>query len=235
MKSDEVSEDIGMAAEIQQMMDEWQITKLLTRWVLTRDAIDFEKHRELWTADGTMHVGFFAGGHADFMHTVIDTDADSRHFLGMPYIDINGDRARSEAYALLMARVERWPGPLDLLAHLRFHDMLLKVDGQWRLHKRYVVFEKDRIDFVVPAGWKGVAYRALHTAKLRGYRPQARHLSFVWQHVMKTGSPPGHPVVDKSAEAAAIRDEQAAWLAGVRDSSEFSRTTVVDAVAKSGM
>ncbi|UQA90778.1 hypothetical protein [Streptomyces halobius] len=90
--------------------------------------------------------------------------------------------------------------------------MLLKVDGEWRLHKRYVVFEKDRIDFVAPCGWKGLLYSVLHLAALRRYKPQARHLSFVWDRVLKTGSPPGPPIVDRSQEAASVEQEQMAWL-----------------------
>lgn len=214
----------------QQMIDEWQIAKLLNKWVFTRDAMDVEEHLKLWTSDGTMHVGFFAGECHEFMRTVIRTRADSRHFLGTPLIDVNGDRACAKTYVLLMVRVEEPPGPLDLSAHLRFHDMLLKVDGEWKLHKRYVVFEKDRIDFVAPAGWKGLVYKSLHMAKLRRYRPKVRHLSFVWDHVMKTGSPPGHPIVDKSSETTAISCEQQAWLTGKRVPSEFSRMTVIDAV-----
>ena len=214
---------------VQRMTDEWQITQLLNRWVFTRDTMNVREHLETWTPEGSMHVGFFSGNCRDFMKLVTQKQANSRHFLGTPVIKLNGDRAQADTYALLMARVEERPGPLDLLAHVRYHDMLLKVDGQWKLHKRYAVFEKDRVDFVAPPGWKGMIYRVLNHVALRHYKPQARHLTFVWNKVMKTGSPPGHPIVDQSLEAAAVRFEQNGWLSG-EHGEEVSQSSVVDAL-----
>ncbi|UQA90779.1 nuclear transport factor 2 family protein [Streptomyces halobius] len=88
--------------EIEQVIDEWKIVKLLNRWVQTRDTMDVDHHLGLWTPDGTMHVGFFSGGCRGFMQTVIDKGADTRHFMGVPLSEVRGNRARAVTYVLLI-------------------------------------------------------------------------------------------------------------------------------------
>ena len=64
--------------------------------------------------------------------------------------DINGTRAVAETDAMVLIR-EFIDGHLfDYCCQLRFYDLLEKRDGVWRLVKASCIYEKDRLDPVVP-------------------------------------------------------------------------------------
>jgi hypothetical protein len=74
----------------------------------------------------------------------------SQHFLGGTVADIRGKRAIAQTRMSINMRSQLDGVEVDALCQGRFFDRVENRDGAWRIVKRSVIYEKDRIDPVDP-------------------------------------------------------------------------------------
>jgi ketosteroid isomerase-like protein len=162
------------------MDDRAAIASLINDWVVSRDAGDFDRLRNIWTPDGKMNATWFSGSADEFV-------ANSRrmfgapvpavlHMLGAISVDVRGNRAVSQAKMTISARGTVHDTACEVTCWGRFYDFWQKDGDVWKLAERFVIYERDRLDAL-----NGAPFPKLDAAVLAKYPPGYQHLAYMQQ------------------------------------------------------
>jgi hypothetical protein len=159
-----------------EIIDRLSIRETVENWAVWRDAGDWERFRSVWSDDGMMMATWFQGSADEFIR--VSKDGWNRgvsilHFLGGTSIDLTGKRAIAQTKMTISQRAEVDGVVCDIVCTGRFYDFFQKCKRGWRVVHRQPIYEKDRIDPVVPG--KGPELdREILALFPEGYR-EARH------------------------------------------------------------
>lgn len=187
-----------------------QIRDLLESWVIWRDSGDWERLRSLWHPDGRMVATWTEGTGDEFVAMSKASWAkgiSALHRLGGISIDVNGDRAVSQAKMTISQRTDVEGVPCDVTCTGRFYDFLERRGGRWGIVLRQPIYEKDRIDPVSP----GTA-PVLDKTLLDQFPPGYRHLAYSQTRIgfSVKRNMPGL----RGPEVEALYEQGAVWLGG---------------------
>jgi hypothetical protein len=124
-----------------------------------------------------MTTTWFDGRFEDFVEscrTSFGKGSRSQHFLGGTVAEIKGARAIAQTRMSINVRSQLDGVEVDAVCTGRFFDRVERRDGVWRLFKRSVIYEKDRIDPVDPG-----ATVSLDPALLARFPEGYRHLAYL--------------------------------------------------------
>jgi hypothetical protein len=193
-----------------ELTDQLLIRQLLERWVVWRDAGDWERFRTVWHPDGVMMATWFQGPFDEFIRVTRegwDKGVNILHFLGGSAIQVAGDRAIAQTKMTISQRGQIEGVLCDVVCTGRFYDFVMRHQGHWRLLHRQPIYEKDRVDPVDPAARLELDAQAL-AAFPEGYR----HLAYIQTRIgyqVKLDMPMlKGPVVEE------LYRRGARWLAG---------------------
>ncbi|EJN37980.1 hypothetical protein PMI38_02514 [Pseudomonas sp. GM84] len=184
--------------------DRQQITDLITGWI-HRDLGQWEQLAGLFHPDGVIEITWYEGPFTGFIEgsrRMGASDLRTKHLIGTPVVQINGNRAIVETNAVIVAENVR----LDLgcSVHNRFYDLAEKRDGVWKLLKRQSIY--DMGGFTFPSGPVAIDAQVLKRYP-REYAPLAYLLE-------KSGFPLSRTFATRGSELeSAIRENAQAWLA----------------------
>jgi SnoaL-like domain len=209
-----VMEERADTALMQRMAEERAVCRVLNVWAYSRDSGDWEALRNCFHPDGTIKVSWFSGSAADFVERSKAMTAErrpqerSKHLLGNMRADVNGSRAVLEADAAITVR-EFIDGHLfDFVSHARFFHLVEKRNGEWRILQANCIYEKDRLDPVIPGSVPASFYDQVD---LLGPGD-----GFAFMHFRQTKKgrtvPSGLPLAGSSEERA-LREAARRWLA----------------------
>ena len=144
-------------AQLARLLDEHAIREVVLRYCRGIDRRQFDMVRSCYHPDATDNHGDFKGGVADFVamcEKSLGRYERTMHFMGNLYIQVEGDRASSEAYTIAYHRLSaRGDKPArDHVVGFRYVDRFERRQGEWRIADRTCVFEWTRTDNV-PPGW----------------------------------------------------------------------------------
>ena len=144
-------------AALDTLLAEREIRDVCLRYCRGIDRRRFDIVRDCYHADALDEHGDFLGTVEEFIahaQTALAAFESTMHFLGNILVDVRGDLARSETYAIAMHRVPpRGERPRrDHVVGLRYIDDFARRDGRWRIANRVCAFEWTRTDPVTP-GW----------------------------------------------------------------------------------
>jgi hypothetical protein len=156
--------------------DRFEIRELVERWVLWRDAGEWERFRTLWHDDGRMTATWITCGIDEFIRmskAARDRGMFVAHSLGAHTSDVAGNRAIAQTKMTIAQR-----GPIegvqcDIVCTGRFYDFLERRDERWGLVLRRVIYEYDRADPIDSA-----TYPAYDRTRLESYPAGYRHLAY---------------------------------------------------------
>jgi hypothetical protein len=136
-----------------EIIDRLSIRETVENWAVWRDAGDWERFRSVWSDDGMMMATWFQGSADEFIR--LSKDGWNRgvsilHFLGGTSIDLTGKRAIAQTKMTISQRAEVDGVVCDIVCTGRFYDFFQKCKRGWRVVHRQPIYEKDRIDPVVP-------------------------------------------------------------------------------------
>ena len=159
-----------MDASLQRLLDEAAIKDLQIRYCRGIDRMDWDLVRSCYHPDATDDHGDYVGGIDGFIEYCkagTPNFVSTTHFTGNQLVEVDGDTARAEHHAIAYHRVAAGPdGPeRDLITVGRYADRLERRNGEWRLIKRVVIVDLDRVD---PVGEKWV-----NPALFRGRRDKS--------------------------------------------------------------
>lgn len=157
--------------------DQLEIGALAQNWALARDTGDWEKLRATVHPDAVMTTTWFDGPFDDFIEECQASwrkGSRSQHFLGGTSAEIAGERALAQTRMSIMVRSTLDGVEVDAVCYGRFFDRVEKREGVWRIAKRSVIYEKDRLDPVDPG-----ATIALDPVLLKRFPEGYRHLAYL--------------------------------------------------------
>jgi 3-phenylpropionate/cinnamic acid dioxygenase small subunit len=144
---------------LERLLAKQDIRDVLYRYCRGVDRRDFDLIRSCYHPDATDDHGEYVGDVDGFIAHVqanIVRFERTMHFLGNILIEVDGPRARSEAYAIAHhhLRAGHQKPERDFLVWLRYVDDFERREGEWRIACRVCIFEWSRIDAVNPSAYQ---------------------------------------------------------------------------------
>lgn len=192
------------------MQDRLAIRELVENWAVWRDAGDWERFRTVWHDDGVMMATWVQGTADQFIaasRAGWEKGVSILHFLGGHSAEINGNRAIAQTKMTISQRTTVHGVECDVVCTGRFYDFIEKRLGRWGVVLRQPIYEKDRIDPLIP----GTAI-PLEPELLARFPAGYRHLAYIQSKI-------GYPVKADmpgltGPEVEALYARGRAWLAG---------------------
>jgi ketosteroid isomerase-like protein len=143
--------EIQRDPEVQRLLDEAAIRRVLCTYARAVDRCDWELLRTCYHPDAIDDHGPFRGGIDDFVALLEAEDWKSTaHFIGNQLVDFDadGEAAWVETYVYALHRSAGEAPRYDAIGNGRFFDRFERRDGTWRIAHRKVVFGDGRVDEV---------------------------------------------------------------------------------------
>ncbi len=131
--------------DLRQLLDKQAIHEVVLRYCRGIDRCDREMVRDCYWPDATDEHGSFVGSRDEYVTWVFDRMlpryAMTMHFIGNVLIDLDGDRAKCEAYGMAMHRTGSDKPEHNLRTGFRYVDDFARRDDQWRIARRVCALE----------------------------------------------------------------------------------------------
>jgi hypothetical protein len=145
--------------ELRRLLSRQAIADVIYRYARGIDRLDFDLVRSCYHPDAYDDHGSFAGSVEEFIDAAasfLPRWTATQHFMGNMLIEVEGDRARAETYAVAYHRREDTDGNgKDDVLGIRYVDRFECRDGAWKIAHRVVVTEWRRVDPVSGARGRG--------------------------------------------------------------------------------
>lgn len=162
----------------QKLLDLWTIRQLIDDWVVYSDAGDWERFRAVWHEDGQMMATWTQCPAEQFVamrRKVFESgNMGILHFQGGHSAQIAGARAIAQTKMQILQRADVEGVLCDVTCTGRFYDFLEKRAGRWGMVHRQPIYEKDRLDSLVPG-----RAPVLDAALLQSFPEGYRHLAYL--------------------------------------------------------
>jgi hypothetical protein len=135
----------------QALLERLEIAELVQSWALYRDTGDWDKLRQTVHADGTMTATWFHGTFEAFISAIQDAwrkGSSSQHFQGGAVVEVLGTKAIAQTRMAILVRGKLEDVSVDVNCLGVFYDRVEKRNGQWRIAKRNVIYDKDTLTSV---------------------------------------------------------------------------------------
>jgi hypothetical protein len=145
------SELLRQSKRLQAIADRDEIRQVIYRYCRGIDRRCYDLVRDCYHSDATDDHGEYRGGVDGFITYVERTMTiweSTNHFVGNLLIDLDGDRARVETYAVAyhhMAATDSKP-LRELIARIRYIDDFERRDNVWRIAARLSLIDATRRD-----------------------------------------------------------------------------------------
>jgi hypothetical protein len=155
---------VDQSAEWATALDRIQICDVRRAWAFSLDLGEWDKLEACFHPDAKVAVSWYSGpigGFIERSRTMAATrkpEEHRKHWLGNMRSEIAGARAVLETDVMILIR-EYIDGSLfDYMSLARFYDLFEKRDGVWRIYAWTCIYDKDRLDPVVPSWDASSAY-----------------------------------------------------------------------------
>jgi ketosteroid isomerase-like protein len=147
------------AGKIETLVTRQEIADAIYRYARGIDRLDFDLVRSCYHPDAYDDHGSFAGTVEEFIAAAknfLPQWTATQHFMGNMLIEIEGESACAETYAVAYHRREDEDGNgKDDIMGIRYVDRFEKRDGAWKIAHRVVSTEWRRVDPVSRALGRG--------------------------------------------------------------------------------
>ena len=186
----------------------FEIQRVIEDWVIFRDSYEFDQLLALWHDGGRMMTTWTQVSAPEFVQRCREGVARGiqvHHFLGGCHIDIAGDRAVAQTKTTIAQRGLIDGVLCDAVCGARFYDLFERRAGVWKIVLRHPIYERDRLDAVVPGAVPVLDKELLHSFP-EGYR----HLAYLQTKLGMTVKRDMPGLTGPEVEA--LYAEGAAWL-----------------------
>jgi ketosteroid isomerase-like protein len=141
------------------LQDREAIREAMARYCRGIDRLDADLIKSAYHPDAFDDHGPFKGKRDDFVEWIIPflrrEYVRSSHHLTTQSIEVQGDVAHAETYAIVVEEKQAGDDIHQLIANSRYIDRFEKRDGDWRIAHRVVVTDSARTDTITP--WQGTS------------------------------------------------------------------------------
>lgn len=146
--------DSNFDSDVRELLDKQQIHETLMRYCRGVDRADRDLVRSCFHPDAFDDHGYYSVSGDEIGDLIVskvrEFSVASMHFIGNELVELHGDVAHSEAYfvAWLVVPIEDQRDAIRVRAG-RYIDVFERRGGRWKIARRTVVDEWDRIDPVL--------------------------------------------------------------------------------------
>jgi hypothetical protein len=140
-----------MDAALVALVDRREIEDVILRYCRGIDRLDLELVRSCYWPDATDSHGGFSGTRDEFVAWVgklLARFESTSHFVGNLLVELAGEAAVAETYAIAFHRSEEPRASLNGIIGVRYVDRFEKRGGEWKIARRVCVTEWSRVDDV---------------------------------------------------------------------------------------
>jgi hypothetical protein len=202
--------------KLQEAIDRSEIINVVSKSVIARDSGLWDQLAECYHSEAEFSSSWWTGKPSDFvkaadkkLKATRDEGGEQKHITSNHWIVINGDRATAECDLVLFTRTTVEGTELDFATWSRRLHLMAREDGEWKIWRRFAIYEKDRVDPVDPA--VDLAQR-LQQAELAKYPRQLRH--HLWRNEVRGSEPARNLCIRGTAQESAVREEARKWISG---------------------
>jgi hypothetical protein len=202
-------------SRLERMVDEYEITRVRRLWAFSRDHNDWQALESCFHPDATVVISWFAGPAAGFVERSKQAAATrkpeerSSHWLGNARASVHRNRGLLETDVQILNRDYLDGHLFDCTCYGRFFDWLEKRDGVWRISRWTCVYDKDRLEPVLPGPIPPGFYDDLALAG-----PASSSAVIRLRQKKKGTTVPAGLIMGGSEDEQRLKREGAAWLAG---------------------
>jgi hypothetical protein len=189
-------------------LEKLSIIDVVQSWALYRDTGDWDGLRSTVHPDAHMTATWFDGSFEEFITSVQASwrkGSKSQHFLGGSVAQIKANKAIAQTRMAIMVRGSIDNQVVDITCTGRFYDRVEKRDGKWKILKRNVIYEKDRMDLLDPS-----ARLTLDPSRLQQFPEGYQHLAYLQSSQGAQVSP--HLATASGPALEALISQAQAWL-----------------------
>lgn len=197
-------------------IDRSEIINVISKSILTRDSGRWDELASCYHSGAEFISSWYEGKASDFfkvasekLETARREGGEQKHVTSNHWIEINGDRAVAECDLILFMRRAINSVDLDFATWSRRLQLMARENGDWKIWRRWVIYERDRMDPVDPTVERERYYDPAALAKYGTKIPF--HL---WRNELM-GSPPAKEICLRGTEEeTAAREEARKWIRG---------------------
>lgn len=202
------------SGRMQAATDKFEIIEVATTALCCRDSGDWARLAQCFHPDARVTTSWFDGTGREFAeqsqrmmagHHPGDTQ---RHMMGNPRVALRSNRAICEFYVILYQRRTMDGYVFDLQTWSVNLDFFEQRDGLWRISKRLIVYEKDRMDPHVPGSVPQSYFDGLDLSR---YPAAIRY--HCYRNERSSGRAPANLILKGTPEETAARQSAQDWLA----------------------
>jgi hypothetical protein len=202
--------------KLQESVDRSEIVNLISKSIITRDSGLWDQLAECYHSEAEFTSSWYKGKPADFFKVAsrkLDAarkeGGEQKHVTSNHWIEIKGDRAIAESDLILFMRRAIKGVELDFATWSRRLQLMAREKGEWKIYRRWVIYERDRMDPVDPTVPVDSYYDA---AALSKYPAKLRY--HLWRNEMMGSAPEKHICIRGTEQDAAARAESRKWIEG---------------------
>jgi hypothetical protein len=123
------------------LIDQTAIKETLLRYANGVDRRDFDAVRSCFVEGAVIHGSLGDASIEDYCHKLsveLRQYRRTMHFIGNQYVDIRGDSATLQTYAVAFHFVDTEPSPRDLVVGVRYADEFVRSNSSWLVLQRRV-------------------------------------------------------------------------------------------------
>lgn len=199
---------------LQETIDRSEIINLIGKSIISRDSGRWDELAECYHSEAEFNSSWWTGKPSDFiaaaskkLKAAQDDGGEQKHLTGSHWIVVRGDRATAECDLILFMRTKVNGTALDFATWSRRLHLLARENGEWKIWRRFAIYEKDRVDPVDPTLDISAI---LDQSALAKYPAQIKH--HLWRNDIK-GSRAAHNLcIRGTPEETAAREEARRWI-----------------------
>lgn len=202
--------------KLQESIDRSEIINVISKSILTRDSGWWDELATCYHSRAEFISSWYQGKASDFfkvaskkLEKARQEGGEQKHVTSNHWIKVNGERAVAECDLILFMRRAINGVDLDFATWSRRLQLMEKENGDWKIFRRWVIYERDRMDPIDPTVEPDAYYDSEALAKYGKKIPF--HL---WRNEL-LGSPPAKEICLRGTdEEIAAREEAQKWIDG---------------------
>jgi hypothetical protein len=196
------------------LAEETAVCNVRRHWAFRLDLFELDALRECFHPGATVTVSWYSGPIEGFIErtkalfAARKPEEHRKHWLGNMRAEVRGTRALLETDVQILIREYIGEALYDCTSCARFYDLLEKRDGVWRISEWQTIYDKDRVDPVLPTAQPADFYAQ---AAFKG--AGAGFAFMTLRSKIKDRPVPATVVIAGTDAEASLRRRGAAWLA----------------------
>jgi hypothetical protein len=200
--------------KLQESIDRSEIINVISKSIVTRDSGQWEQLAECYHSEAEFTSSWWHGKPSDFIKAASEKlevarreGGEQKHMLANHWIEISGDRATAECDLILFMRRSIDDVDLDFATFSRRLHLMAKENGDWKIWRRFAIYERDRIDPVDPTVDPDKYYDPTALSK---YPRQIRH--HLWRNELMGSAPAKDLCIRGTEQEKKVRAEARKWI-----------------------